>query len=91
MISLIELLKILNSEDDNGDKQPCKEIEFVTFNNKKKTGGEVIVLTNHIMSGHKMDLNQNAMINLKPVDGYRHPTAINIFLITRFNGLEVFY
>jgi homogentisate 1,2-dioxygenase len=59
-------------------------VTFVTLQ------GELITLDNCQKTGHKMNLNENGMINLKQLNNTAHAVAVDFWGIVEFNKKPVF-
>ena len=68
------------------DKSLPFQIKFVTLDVKRKTGGEILELTNAVKVGSKrVDMKANDLINIKQLGNTNHPHYVHVHLITEFN------
>lgn len=94
MITFQEALEIIKSKDKRGNPVPF-DIEFVTANLKKKTGGEIIKMEQMVFlwpksSGHARNPNlfMNGTINIHP-NGGKKITSVHLILIHKINSLTL--
>lgn len=94
MITFQQAIQIIQSKDKRGNPVPF-DVEFVTANLKKRTGGEILSLKQMVYlwpksSGHSTNPNlfMNGSINVHP-NGGSQITNIHLILIHKINGLLV--
>lgn len=84
MISLLDALQITEN-----NTVPFG-IKFVSFDRTRKTGGEIIELTNAVRTGASHNMKANDTISVKQIGMDRHPYTVHIHLIKEINNQEVF-
>lgn len=65
------------------------QIKFVTCNQSKNTGGDIIELTRAFKVGAKYNMKNNDLITVRQENSADHPYPIHIYLITEFNNQKV--
>ena len=83
MLHLTDALAVMK------DKQTQFSIEFVTCDDSNKKGGELIQLEKASMCGLPYESKQR--IGIRQWDNDYHPFAVHMHLITKVNGIKVFY
>lgn len=83
-ISLNDALSLLQDPLKPGS------IEFVSYDENRKTGGEVIRLPSVVQVGASHNKKQNDTIVVKPVDRTAHPYPVHIHFILKVNNNEIF-
>ena len=68
------------------DKSLPFQIKWVALDVARKTGGEILELTNAVKVGSKrVDMKANDLINIKQLGNTNHPHYVHIHLIIEFN------
>lgn len=88
IIRLKEALDITLENLHGGLPKPF-DIEFVTFDKRRKKGGEIISLSQVVRVNQKHDTKHNGTIGVKNPKNSYHPICIHTWLITKINGMEV--
>lgn len=83
-ISLRDALQITEDKSRNFD------IEFVSFDEARKKGGEVIELTGCIRTGASHSMTNNNTISVVQPGRNKHPYAVHIHLIKTINKQEIY-
>ncbi len=84
MLSLIDALAITEV------KERPFQLKFVAFDKTKKTGGNVVELTNAYRVGAKYNHADNDMITVKQKNNSNHPYPVHTHMILEVNGQEVY-
>jgi hypothetical protein len=72
------------------DSQRPFAIEFVTFDQSRKKGGEIIKLTNAVRVGAKHNQKANDTISVKQIGNSNHPYIVHTHLILSINEQQLF-
>ncbi len=83
-ISLIDALA------QTEDKTKAFQIKWIAFNKSKKTGGQIMEVTNAQRQGAKFNLSNNDMIVVKQKGNSNHEYPVHTHLIVEFNHQPIF-
>ncbi len=83
MLHLNDALAIIN------DRQSAFSISFISCDEKKKSGGELIAIDKAVSCG--LPFESKHRIGIRNSENSYHPMAVHQKLITRVNGQKVFY
>jgi hypothetical protein len=89
-VTLCMSLSLLDALQITEDVMHPFQIKFVTLDKSRKTGGELIELTNAVRVGSKHNMKENDIINVKQIDSSHHPHIVHTHLILEVNHQEIF-
>jgi len=88
---LKDALQMMEESDGiTGDRQTF-DVEFITCNREKKTGGEIIRLKGVRKVGSRFHQKKLQMINVQAPGSSYHPFPIHIRLILRVNNEKIYW
>lgn len=87
-IKLQDALKVINQSTSGSTHQPFS-MEFVTYNQTTKKGGEIITLDNAIRCGLRKGTNQKHKVGIRVPGNSHHDYAVHINLITKVNSIPL--
>ena len=88
LMILQDALQMMENFDENGDKVTFN-IEYVTFDVERKTGGELKSLKGVRKVGSRFNQKRSQMINVQAPGNSRHPYPVHIRLILKVNGEKI--
>lgn len=87
---LRDALQEMNQEDRFGNRRTF-DIEYVTADRKRKTGGEIRSISGVRKVGSTFNQKENQMINVQVPGNTRHPYPVHIRLILKYNGNPIYW
>lgn len=79
---------MMRERDANGKPKPFS-LKWVTFDHKRKTGGEILEVDGHVVSKLEHDTRENGTIGINNPTNSHHIIAVHTWLILKINGLTV--
>lgn len=87
---LADALKVFDLKD-KGDAPVPFDVDYVSCNRSKNTGGEIKKLKGVVKTGLPWSMSSTFMIGVKVPGSGSNPTAIHCRLILKVNGEQLFY
>lgn len=89
-IHYADAIQQTKQRDETGRPVPFS-IRFVTFDKKRKQGGEIIELDNAVRTGLQANTVEHQLIGVKQLHNSHHPYSVHTRLITMLNDKKVYY